>query len=267
MNISGWYIVKIDWKTKDWAKKLKQQTEDSEEYRHRLYEKVNLSTRKRILDVGCGTGGITLDIAQLTKGQVIGIDNDPEKLEHAKRLLADVPNVTLMESDVLDMPFEDEYFDLVVFNIMLIYVKDQQKAVNEMARVTKKNGVVLATLEPDYAGRFDYPECPYVPLMLESMEELGADLYTGRKLKYLFATAGLKTEVGMDTESDFIFHRDEKMSLDRFLRDFWVFEKLFKKANWTEGQVQKFKEEEIERIKKGLSFHFPPCFYAIGRKI
>jgi ubiquinone/menaquinone biosynthesis C-methylase UbiE len=258
--------MKIDWKTDDWVKKLRQQAEDSKEYRHKLYERVELKNKKRILDVGCGTGAVTEDLALLTSGEVVGIDNDPEKLEHAKKLLKGAENVRLMEADVLELPFDDEYFDLVVFTIVLVYIKDQQRALNEMARVTKKGGVVLATLEPDYAGRFDYPACPYVPLMLKSMEELGADLYTGRKLKALFNNAGLRTEVGMDTESDFILHKDDTKSLERFQRDFWVFEKLFKKANWSEEKIKKFKIEEINRIKSGQSFHFPPCFYAIGKK-
>ena len=172
-----------------------------------------------------------------------------------------------MKANVLDLPFEDETFDLVTFNIVLVYIKDQQKAVNEMARVTRKNGVVLATLEPDYAGRIDYPENPATLLILKNMEEIGADLYTGRKLKYLFSKAGLKTEFGIDTESDYILLKGDKKRLDMFLNQFWVLEKLFQKNGWTKKQIKEYKSEEIKRIENGLSFSFTPCFYAIGRKI
>ena len=67
--------IKGEWTTDDWAKKLKQQAKESKKYRHKLYEKVNLKNKKNILDVGCGTGEITLDLAKYTKGNVIGIDN------------------------------------------------------------------------------------------------------------------------------------------------------------------------------------------------
>lgn len=146
------------WKIEDWIRKLKQQAEDSMEYRHVLYEKVDLKNKKNILDVGCGTGAVTLDIAQSTNGQVTGIDIDSEKLEEARKVLYNIPNIKLMEADVLDLPFEDETFDLVLFNVVLIYIKDQQKGMSEMARVIKKGGYVMATLEPDYASYISYPE-------------------------------------------------------------------------------------------------------------
>jgi ubiquinone/menaquinone biosynthesis C-methylase UbiE len=255
-----------DWTCEDWIKKLKYQAEDSREYRNKLYEKVNLKNKKKILDVGCGTGAVTLDIALLTDGEVVGIDIDSEKLGEAKRVLANISNVKLMEGDVLDLPFEGKSFDLVVFNIVLMHVKDQQKAMEEMVRVTQKGGYVLGTLEPDYASRIDYPEDPATSYILKIFKERGADIYAGRKLKVLFNQAGLKTEFGMDTESDFVLIKDSKKILDMFLKDFWLFEKLLIKRGWTDERIKKYKIEEIERIKSGLSFHFTPCFYAIGRK-
>lgn len=257
-----------NWTTKDWVKKLKQQAEDSKKYRHKLYKKVDMKNKRKILDVGCGTGAVTMDIAEFTKGEIIGIDIDKEKFKHAKNLLTNVHNIKLMEADVLNLPFENETFDLVLFNIVLIYITDHQKAVNEMTRVTRKNGIVLATLEPDYEKRIDYPESPVAPLILKRMEEIGADLCTGRKLKYLFTKAGLKTKVGMDTETDeYILLKDDKKHLKTFTNEFWVIEKVFSKYGWTKEQIEKYKYEEIERIKSGLSFHFTPCFYAIGKKI
>ena len=64
----------IEWTTEDWVKKLKQQAMDSREYRHKLYQHVDLTNCERVLDVGCGTGAITMDIAEHTKGDIIGID-------------------------------------------------------------------------------------------------------------------------------------------------------------------------------------------------
>ena len=256
-----------EWTTDDWIKKLKHQADDSKEYRHKLYEKVDLKNKRKILDVGCGTGAVTLDIALLTEGEVVGIDIDEEKLQEAERVLSKISNIKLMKGDVLDLPFEDDSFDLVVFNIVLMHVKKQQEAVNEMARVVQKGGFVLGTLEPDYASLMTYPENPTVPLIIESLKERGADIYAGRKLKVLLNKAGLKTEVGMDTESNFVLVKDEKKYLDMFVKDFWLLDKLLKKNKWTEEQIERYKEEEVKKIKRGLSFHFIPCFYAIGRKI
>jgi len=258
---------KYDWTTDDWIKRLKQQADSSKSYRHKLYEKVDLQNKQKILDVGCGTGAVTADIAQLAIGDVTGIDNDSEKLENAKRVLSNLTNVKVMKGDVLDLPFEDESFDLVVFNIVLVYIKDQQRAVNEMARVTTPGGFVLATIEPDYASYIDYPDDPARPLLLESLKEIGADLQTGRRLKALFNTAGLETEIGMDTESGYFLIKDRKLELQRFKDDFWIFEKAFQKAHWAKNQIEDYRKQQIEKIQKGLSLKFTPCFYAIGRKM
>jgi ubiquinone/menaquinone biosynthesis C-methylase UbiE len=255
-----------DWTTEDWIRKLKQQARDSHTYRHKLYDRVGLARAERILDVGCGTASVTIDIAQSTKGHVIGIDVDEAKLEEARRALDAIPNMELRVADVQDLPFEDEAFDLVVTNIVLVYVQDKQKALDEMARVTASGGYVLATLEPDYAGWFQYPEGEVVDHMIAHLKGLGADPKTGRKLKWLFTKAGLETEVGMDTEDDFIFQTDDQRKLERFDEERWVYHKLLSMNGWEDEAAERYIDEERERIVAGLSFNFMPGFYAIGKK-
>jgi ubiquinone/menaquinone biosynthesis C-methylase UbiE len=252
------------WSTEEWARKLKQQAEDSKEYRHKLYNKVGLKSKSKILDVGCGTGAITLDIALNTDGDVTAIDIDPEKLDKARTLTEDVPNVKIIEADALSLPFEDESFDLVVFNIVLIHVKDQQLAVNEMTRVADKGGIVLATLEPDYNAMISYPETEFEKLWKKEVGELGADLSTGRKLKSLFNRAGLRTTIGFDTETEFLLINDNEKTLKAFTDNYWVTEKILRSNGWTEEQIEKYKTEQEELIKTGQTFRLSTCFYAIG---
>jgi SAM-dependent methyltransferase len=254
------------WSTDDWVRKLRQQAEDSKEYRHRLYEKVGLRQAERILDVGCGTGAVTLDIAEYSDGSVMGIDIDEDKLEEARRALAHIPNVEFQNADVQELPFPDEAFDAVLFNIVLMYVPDKEKALREMARVTRPGGTVLATCEPDYEGQLCYPEDPFKPLMLENLSSIGADLDTGRRLKTLFTMAGLETEVGMDTDSEFVYQKDDARRLEMFREQFWVFEKAFQGAGWTDERIEEYRKERERLMEEGLSFSFMPLFYAIGKK-
>lgn len=255
------------WNIEDWIRKLKQQAEDSMEYRHVLYDKVDLKNKKNILDVGCGTGAVTLDIAQSTSGQVTGIDIDSEKLAEARRVLSNIPNIKLIEADVLNLPFEDESFDLVLFNVVLIYIKDQPKALNEMYRVTEKGGHVMATLEPDYASYISYPEDIIGPLVVKHMERLGADVKTGRKLKYLFSSARLKTEAGLETAGDLIISRYDEKHLENFYKSVWVIEKLLRGFDWTEKEIEEYRNDMENRWKTGTQFAFMPSFYAIGEKV
>jgi ubiquinone/menaquinone biosynthesis C-methylase UbiE len=255
------------WTTDDWIRKLKQQAKDSREYRYKLYDKVGLNKKQNILDIGCGTGEITLDIASCTNGKVTGIDIDTEKLNKAKIILKHTPNVSFIKADAQELPFEDEAFDLVVFNIVLIYIKDQQRALLEMARVVKSGGIILASLEPDYASRIDYPESPIPDLFLENIQKIGADITTGRRLKYLFGKTGLETEVGIDTDTEFLLLKDDNKRLEKFLDDIWIFEKLLRSTGFSDSEIEEIKNHEIEKIKLGLKFSFTPCFYAIGKKV
>src|SRR5690606_4573992 len=58
----------------------------------------------RVLDMGCGTGSITKDIAELvgTTGYVIGIDNTASFIVEGKSQFADVANLELIHADILD---------------------------------------------------------------------------------------------------------------------------------------------------------------------
>jgi len=256
-----------EWTTGDWVRKLKQQADDSRPYRQRLYERVCLARAERILDVGCGTGVVTLDIAESTKGHVVGIDIDEAKLEEARRLLEVVPNLEFQTADVQDLPFPDDSFDLVTLNIVLVYVPDKECALGEMARVLRPGGHILATMEPDYAGWIQYPEGDIISIFFQQLREMGADLETGRKLKYLFTKAGLETEVGIDTDDEFIFQKDDRRKVERFDEELWFYRKLLGIGGWGEEAAEAHIAQERERIEAGLSFSFLPGFYAIGRKV
>lgn len=250
--------------TNDFARKLKEQEEEYREYRHSLFEKVDVKSKKRILDIGCGTGVITADIASLTEGEIIGIDINSENLKYAQKTVADCA-VTLVNADTMTLPFKDNRFDLVVFSVVLIYVKDQQKALTEMARVTCKDGIVLATMEPDYAGAFFYPEDEMYPALLKKSEERSVDIHTGRKLRSLFSRAGLKTEIGMYTDIE-KFNDSTAEQLERFLSHFWYTEKSLLGIGWDTAQIKDYKQKHIELIEKNEGFGFMPALYAIGKK-
>lgn len=252
--------------TEEWVKFLKDQADRTREERHDLYEKVGLKRCNHILDVGCGTGAITTDIASLTTGGITAIDINRNRLEKARSAASSFPSIKFVVADVSDLPFKNETFDLVVFSVVLLYVKDKQKAVDEMARVTQKHGTVLATMEPDHAGWLTYPENELVPLFLEDLEKMGADLRTGRKLRYLFSKAGLKPEIGISAyESDAMNEESDEQVKD-FLDRFWVFEKIFRRNGWTTDQIEEYKQEQVKLTEDRAWVSFLPVFHAIGRK-
>ena len=146
----------------DFIKKLELQALETAEERLPLYLKVELKDAKSILDVGCGSGMVTRDIANLTKGKVIAIDGSKDMINVAKGVLKDYKNVELKIGNAEDIPFDDNIFDVVTCNLVLMWAKNPQNVVNEMARVTKPGGIVLASLEPDYGGKLHFPENPKI---------------------------------------------------------------------------------------------------------
>lgn len=248
----------------DFIKKLELQALETAEERIPLYLEVGLKDANLILDVGCGSGIVTRDIARLTKGKVVGIDGSNDMIEVAEKVLKDYKNVELRVSGAEKLPFDDNTFDVVTCNLLLMWADNPQKVVNEMARVTKPGGKVLASLEPDYGGKLHWPEHPKVdPIFAgKAIIERGGDPRIGRKLRLLFVRAGLETKVGIGNNR--IWSCEEDKSYYLHARDFYI--KTLKEAGLTEKEIDKWEYEYLKSLDEGVQLNFFPQFYAIGTK-
>ena len=171
---------------KEFIKKLELQALETAEERIPLYMKIGLKDAESILDVGCGPGTVTLDIAHLTKGKVVGVDSSKKMVDVASEILKDFENVKIFVASAENLPFEDNSFEITTCNLVLMWSKNPQKVVDEMARVTKKGGCVLASLEPDYGGKLHFPENPKVdPIFAgEAIKARGGDLISVENFVY-----------------------------------------------------------------------------------
>ncbi|MDH7516761.1 MAG: methyltransferase domain-containing protein [Candidatus Thermoplasmatota archaeon] len=248
----------------DFIKKLELQALETAEERLPLYMEVGLKEAKIILDVGCGSGIVTRDIARLTKGKVIAVDGSKDMLKVAKNILNNHKNVELCMGSAENLPFCDNTFDIVTCNLLLMWVNKPQNVVNEMTRVTKKGGTVLATLEPDYGGKLHWPENKKVdPIFAgEAIKKKGGDPHIGRKLRYLFVKAGLKTKVGIGNTRIWSCEEDKAYYLHS--RDFYI--KTLREASLTEKEIDKWEYEYLKSLDEGVQLNFFPQFYAIGKK-
>jgi len=114
----------------------------------------------RLLDVGCGPGTITADLAaRVAPGEVIGIDASADVLDHARERAADVVNLTFQLGDTYALDFPDSSFDVVHAHQVLQHLTDPVAALREMRRVTRPSGVV-ALRESDYGAMTWYPGSP-----------------------------------------------------------------------------------------------------------
>ena len=96
----------------------------------------------RILELGCGTGSMWMehkDVIEKCEKAVFS-DLSEGMLAEAKRNIGESANTEYKVIDIQEIPFEDEYFDVVIANYMLYHVPDIDKAVSEVSRVLKKGG-------------------------------------------------------------------------------------------------------------------------------
>jgi SAM-dependent methyltransferase len=143
---------------------------------------------QRLLDVGCGPGTITIDLARLVApGQVIGVDAIESPLEGARRSAAEqgIGNVSFEVGDAFHLRFDTGSFDVVHAHQLLQHIPEPVEALTEFRRVARPGGIVAAR-DVDTRATAWYPELP----LLDRWEELyqqvarasGGEPNAGRRL-------------------------------------------------------------------------------------
>jgi len=112
-----------------------------------------------LLDVGCGPGNLTVDLARrVAPGRAIGVDNAESIIERARDdTPADADNVEFRTGDVYEMEFGDDSFDLVHAHQVLQHLDDPVAALAEMWRVCRPGGIVAAR-DAVYSTMAWYPD-------------------------------------------------------------------------------------------------------------
>jgi SAM-dependent methyltransferase len=122
-----------------------------------------------ILDVGCGPGTITADLAgRVAPGQVVGVDGADEVVALARAGADDrtLTNLRFAVGDVYALDFPDAAFDVVHAHQVLQHLADPVAALAEMARVCRPGGLVAAR-DGDYDGFTWYPADPALDAWLD----------------------------------------------------------------------------------------------------
>lgn len=103
---------------------------------------------QRALDVGCGTGVLTEELARrLGPANVAGAEPSPMLEASAER----VPGADLKQASAESLPWEDGSFDAALAQLVVHFMADPARGIGEMARVTRPGGVVAASTW-DFAG-------------------------------------------------------------------------------------------------------------------
>jgi len=157
-----------------------------------------------VLDVGCGPGTITVDLARrVAPGRVLGLDVSPDPLDEARSLAArSGVEVEFAVGDGYALAAPDGSFDVVHAHQVLQHLTDPVAALREMARVCRPGGVV-AVRDVDYAATTWFPANAgldrWLSLYAAVARRNAAEPDAGRRLVSWAHAAGLRDTVATTT--------------------------------------------------------------------
>jgi hypothetical protein len=104
----------------------------------------------RVLDVGCGPGGLTRELAaRVGATSVAAIDPEPQFVAACRDRN---PGADVREGTAEELPWADEEFDAALSSLVVGFMRDPEAGVREMARVTRRGGAVVACMWDTTAG-------------------------------------------------------------------------------------------------------------------
>lgn len=157
-----------------------------------LLRDVHIGRRRRILELGCGTGAVTFELVRRCNGTVVALDRDRGTLEGNPMAFHGAQRIC---SDARRLPFKEATFDLAFSQCTFLWIIELSFVASELARVLSPDGVLVA-LEPDYGGMMEYPpEIATQRLWTAVLKRAGANPMVGRELPGTLEEAGFNVRV------------------------------------------------------------------------
>lgn len=162
-----------------------------------LFERVGIGPGMRCVDLGCGGGEVSFEIARLVapSGHVTGVDTDEVKLDLARAAAAErgIVNVTFRAENVNDWNEPDTY-DVAYSRFLLQHLSRPLELLQRMWAAVKPGGNLVVE-DADFSGAFCEPANEgfefYTRLYSRVLERYGGDPGTPRKLFHYFLLAGI----------------------------------------------------------------------------
>jgi ubiquinone/menaquinone biosynthesis C-methylase UbiE len=146
-----------------------------------ILHRAELHPTGEVLEIGCGVGAVSAFLATHNAVHVVGIDQDPEQVEYARRTHAPSERLSFGVGDASQMAFDEGTFDLVLSVNVLHHVPEWRGAIAEIARVLRPGGSYLWM-------DIVFPRC-VVGLFRPVTKNYG--LYTHKEIMAAFEDTGL----------------------------------------------------------------------------
>ncbi|MBK8913955.1 MAG: methyltransferase domain-containing protein [Phycisphaerales bacterium] len=255
-------LARLGWQHDLWADVARQ-----------LWDRAGIASGCRVLDVGCGPGFATLELAERVgrTGHVIGVDVSPRYAEYLQTTAAqrNCHNVTVMTADVQSMPIPDASIDVAYCRWVLCWVANPAAVVRDIARVLRPGGLLAVQ---DY---FDWQRLTLAPRS-EIMDRVaraanqsyiaaGSDCDVVQRLPGMLKAAGLQWE-SIEPHAFAVRPADPLWAWPTTFFANYV-PKLVEGGWLTEADQLAFFAEWAARSKDDCTFFCTPTVYSvIGRK-
>jgi ubiquinone/menaquinone biosynthesis C-methylase UbiE len=246
--------------TRDWHQRFQQQAGWTRAMRGFLLRRLDLNPSKCVLEVGCGTGAVTSDLASTYGCKVYGLDLNFPYLSLASKTDA---RSHYTAGDAFSLPYPNGTFDSIFCHFFLLWIRDIPSVLAEMRRVSRPGGWVYALAEPDYGGRIDFPD---------SLTELG------QWQAFALGSQGAQPNIGRRLMSEFISAGFEHIETG-LMGGQWKpnFDAAEFEAEWkiiesdlsvmvSAARLQALRRMDEVAHRKGDRILFVPTFYAAGKK-
>ncbi|MFN8523165.1 MAG: methyltransferase domain-containing protein [Chloroflexota bacterium] len=191
---------------------------EQQRIRREYLDEVTVWSGARVLEVGCGTGVVTRDLAERvgSSGSVLALDPSEVFLAEARRLATGLANVELRLGDAAALELPDNSFDVTVAATVISHVPARDAMLRELARVTRPGGLVLV-FDGDYAAnQLEHPDVALTQRLLDAwrmsfvndprvMRRL-IPMLAGARLDVLVLRGYVHVEAGrLETETSFLW--------------------------------------------------------------
>jgi SAM-dependent methyltransferase len=163
-----------------------------------LFDRLDIGDGMRCLDVGCGSGDVTMELARRVGpcGSALGVDIDETKLDLARKE-SDERGIRNVDFRTLDIRTQDAVsgFDVVYSRFLLTHLDDPAGALAAFHRHVRPGGLAIVE-DTDFSGHFTYPVSPafqrYHELYCTVVRRRGGDPDIGPRLPILLADGGFE---------------------------------------------------------------------------
>ena len=98
---------------------------------------------KQVIDIGCGGGIYTKELALMGAKNVVGLDFSKEILQAAKENCNAFPNISFIHGDAHNIPYPNESFDLIISRAVIHHLQDIPIFIREASRILKQDGILI----------------------------------------------------------------------------------------------------------------------------